>query len=216
MNGHLCMAKMRKMKKEFDIEGLYKIKRDDLKKCAEVAAKAFIEDETSKFLLSSGLNYKSLYNYYSVIYGAAYNKMHMFAESENIDGFIIISPIKNAEISLWDCLRFGGLRGIFSLGLGVILRSMAYEKNCIKIRKKHVSSDFWYIFQFGVSPEKQGSGLGSKVIKPFLNWLDSKKASCFLETQKEGNIAMYNHFGFSLKSIDTLPKKKESQFAMLR
>ena len=202
--------------KEFNIKGLYRIKKKDLKRCAEVAAQAFLEDESSKFLLSSKLTFKALYNYYLLIYKAVHDKMHMFAESENIDGFIIVTSIKNSELSVWDCIKSGGLRIIFSLGLRVILRSLAYERNCIKIRSEIASLDDWYVFQFGVCPAKQGCGLGSRIIKPFLNWLDSEKIACYLETQKASNVNMYSHFGFSLKSIDTLPRKQASQFAMLR
>lgn len=198
------------------IEGIYRIKKTDLNKCAETAAQAFIEDESSKFILSSKLAHKTLYDFYLVIYNALYNKMYMFSESENIDSFIIIAPIKNSELSLYDFILAGGLKLIFSNGLDFVLRSLNYEKNCIKIRKKFVSSDDWYIFQFGVTPSKQGIGLGSKIMKPILNWFDSEKISCYLETQKDVNVDIYNHFGFILKSIDTLPNKNIKQFAMLR
>lgn len=203
-------------KQKLDIKGLYQIQKKDLKKFAETAAQAFICDETSKFILSSKLTHKTLYDFYSVIYNATYNKMYMFAESENIDGFIIIAPIKNSELSLWEFIKAGGLKLVFSYGLDFVLRSLNYEKNCIKIRKKFVSSNDWYIFQFGVAPTKQGMGLGSKIIRPVLNWLDSEKISCYLETQKDVNVDIYNHFGFALKSTDTLPNKNKKQFAMLR
>ncbi len=203
-------------KEEFIINGLYKIKKADLKRCAEVAAKAFIDDESSKFILSANLTYKSLYNYYLVIYKAAYNKMHMFAESENINGFIIIAPIKNADLSLWECIKAGALKLIFSQGLGMVFRSLEYEKNCIKNRDKIATTDNWYIFQFGVSPDKQGEKLGSKTIKPVLSWFDSEKIACYLETQKDINVDIYSHFGFSLKMVSTLPNKEVNQFAMLR
>lgn len=203
-------------KQELNINGIYRIKKKDLKKCAEVAALAFIEDESSKFLFATKLTYKSLYEFYFVIYNTIYNKMYMFAESENIDGFIIISPINNAELSLWDFVKAGGLKVIFSQGLDFLLRLISYEKNCIKIRKKFVSANDWYILQFGVNPAKQGMGLGSKIMKPVLDWFDSKKIACYLETQKDVNVDIYNHFGFHLKSIDTLPNKNIKQFAMLR
>lgn len=203
-------------KQEPNINGIYRIKTKDLAKCAEVAANAFIDDESSKFLLDSKLNYKSLYEFYLVIYNALYNKMYMFSESENIDSFIIIAPVKNSELSLWDFIQAGGLKLIFLNGLDFVLRSLKYENNCIKIRKKFVSSDDWYIFQFGVTPAKQGIGLGSKIMKPILNWFDSENIACYLETQKDVNVDIYNHFGFVLKSIDTLPNKNIKQFAMLR
>lgn len=201
---------------EPNIKGMYRIQKKDLEKCAKTAAQAFIGDESSKFLLASKLTYENLYDFYSIIYKALYNKMYMFSESENINGFIIISPIKNSELSLWDFIQAGGLKLIFTLGLDFVLRSLNYEKNCIKIRKNFVSSDDWYIFQYGVSPEKQGIGLGSKIMKPVLSWFDSKGIACYLETQKEINVDIYNHFGFALKSTDTLPNMSTKQFAMLR
>lgn len=203
-------------KKELNIDGLYKIKKEDLKRCAEVAAHAFIDDESSKFLFSSKLSYEALYDYYLLLYKAAYSKMHMFAESEKINGFAIVAPIKNSELSPWDCIKTGGLKTMLSMGFGVILRSLEYENHCIKIRSKIIQPNTWYIFQFGVSPDKQGQGLGSKIMKPILNWLDSEKIACYLETNKASNVNIYNHLGFSLKDITTLPKKKVNQFAMLR
>lgn len=201
---------------EPNVKGLYRIKKTDLKRCAEIAARAFIDDESSKFILSSKLIHKTLYDFYLIIYNASYNKMYMFSESENIDSFIIIAPIKNAELSLWSFIKAGGLKLIITNGLDFILKSLSYEKNCIKIRKKFVAPNDWYIFQFGVVPAKQGLGLGSKTMKPILNWFDSENISCYLETQKDINIDIYNHFGFVLKSIDTLPNKNIKQFAMLR
>lgn len=58
--------------------------------------------------------------------------------------------------------------------------------------------------------------LGSKIIKPVLRWFDEEKIPCYLETQKDVNVCIYNHLGFLLKMIGTLPDKKMSQFAMFR
>lgn len=203
-------------KQEPVIKELYRLKKSDLKKCAQVASRAFIDDETSKFLLSLKLTQESLYEYYLVVYKAIYKKMCIFSDSEDINGFIIVSPIENSEISLWDFIKAGGLKVIASLGLDLVTRSLAYENNCIRIRRQFIAQDDWYIFQFGVDPQKQGQGMGSKIIKPFLNWLDSRNISCYLETQKDVNVEIYCHLGFNLKSVDTLPKKQEKQYAMLR
>lgn len=203
-------------KEELNIEGLYQIKKEDLKRCAEVGAQAFINDESSKYLLASKLSYESLYNFYSVIFKALYNKMYLFAESENIDGFIIVAPMGNSVLGILDFIKAGGLKIIFSQGIEIMLRAIKYEGNCIKIRSKIIPPNTWHLFQFGVLPAKQGMGLGSKTIKPFLKFLDSKKAPCYLETQNATNVEIYKHFGFVLKSTDTLPNNGKKQFAMLR
>lgn len=201
---------------DFLIEGLYKIKKQDIEKCAQVAAKSFLDDNSCKYILDSNLTLKSLYEYYLVIYKAAYNKMYMFAESENINGIIIITPIKNADLSVWDCIKCGAVKLILSKGAGILFRSLAYEKICIKMRNKIVKNNSWYIFQFCVIPEKQGKKLGSKMMKHVLQWMDSNNICCYLETQKLINVDIYKHFGFSLKMIDTLPESKIKQFSMFR
>lgn len=202
-------------KEEINIEGLYKIEKKDLKKCAETAAQAFINDESSKFLLSSKLSIENLYNFYLVLYKALFKKMYIFAESKDINGFIIIAPVENSILSTWDFIKAGGLKIIFNQGLGILFRALAYENNCVNIRKKIIPPKAWYIFQFSVLPVKQGTGIGSKTIKPALKWLKANENSCYLETLNKTNIDIYKHLGFELKSIDTLPKSKKKQFAML-
>ncbi len=203
-------------KDEIKINGLYKIEEKDLKRCASVAAHAFLDDNSSKFLLSSKLTLKTLCEYYRVIFNATYKKMHMYAESKNLNGFIIVAPIENTELTTWDFIKAGGLKLLLRCGIGTLCRSFAYEQNCIRIRKKIISTNSWYVFQFGVNPKKQGTGLGSKLMKSVLELLDDKKVSCYLETHKMINVKMYEHFGFLVKSIDKLPNKTMQQFAMLR
>lgn len=202
-------------KKELNIHGLYKIEKNDLKKCAETAAKAFINDESSKFLLSSKLSLANLYDFYLVLYKALFKKMYIFAESKDINGFIIIAPVNDSVLLAWDFIKAGGLKVIFNQGLGILFRALAYENNCINIRKKFIPPNAWHIFQFAVLPAKQGIGIGSKTIKPVLKWLKTNETSCYLETLNKTNIDIYKHLGFELKSVDTLPKSEKKQFAML-
>ncbi len=203
-------------KEELSIKGLYKITQKDLERCANVAAQAFLDDESSKFLLSSTLTLKTLYEYYLLILKTAHTKMYMFADCFEINSFIVIAPITNADLSIWDCIMSCGLMPVINLGFKIIQRSLEYEKNCIKLRTGIVSNDCWYIFQFGVLPEKQGKKFGSKIIKPVLSWFDSKKIVCYLETQKVVNVEIYSHLGFSLKGTNVFSDNKIKQFGMLR
>lgn len=203
-------------KAKINIEGLYQLKKQDLNKCAIVAAKAFLTDPACEFLFSSKLTYEALYEYFLVIFKALYSKMYIFADSENINGFIIITQIKNSKLSLYDFIKAGGTKVILSQGIGIILKSLNYESNCIEIRNKIAHENDWHIFQFGVSPEKQGSRVGSSIIKPVLKWVASQNVACYLETHKKVNVEIYKHLGFDLKSIDTLPNKKVEQYAMLK
>ncbi len=205
------------MKKEdLLIDGLYKITSKDIKRCAQVAAMAFLEDESCKYILNSGLTLKSLYEYYLVIYKAAFDKMYMFAESENINGLIVFTPLKSADLSVFDCIKQGALKIIFNQGLGILFRSLEYEKNCIKMRKNIEKENPWYIFQFCVIPSMQGKKFGSRTIKPFLKWLDCQNIGCCLETQKAVNVEIYKHFGFYLNTAANLSGSSVKQFSMFR
>lgn len=203
-------------KTRLDIEGLYQLKKEDLSKCAVVAAKAFETDPACNFLFESKLKYDALYEYFLVVFKALYNKMYIFADSKDVNGFIIITQIKNSNLSLLDFLKAGGIKIILKQGLGIVLNSLNYESNCIEIRDRIINRNDWHIFQFGVSPEKQGSGIGSKIIKPVLNWIEQQKVGCYLETHKKINVEIYKHLGFNIKSIDTLPNTKTEQYAMLK
>jgi len=205
------------MKKElFNLQGLYKVQRKDIKKCADVAAKAFLDDPSSTYLLEKDLSHPKLYEYYLKAFNALYTDASIFAPDEAIEGFIILMPPGKTSVSARRFIESGGLALPFSVSFGILSRSLEYESNNLRIRRNVCSDETWYIFQFGVAPEKQGQGLGSKLMKPFLNWLDEQQLPCYLETHKQKNVDLYAHYGFILKATDTLPNKKHTQYGMLR
>ncbi|MCD7878595.1 MAG: GNAT family N-acetyltransferase [Candidatus Gastranaerophilales bacterium] len=204
------------MKNKLIIKELYKIEKKDIKRCAEIAAKAFIDDNSCRFILAANLTFKSLYDFHLMLYKSAFDRMYMFSESEKINSLIIITPLKNAELSILKCIKEGALKIIFSQGAGIALRAFHYEQNCIKMHNKFATKGSWYIFQFCVVPEEQGKKLGSKTLCPILKWMDSNNINCCLETHKTVNVEIYKHFGFSLKTVNTLPMNNGYQYAMYR
>jgi ribosomal protein S18 acetylase RimI-like enzyme len=57
----------------------------------------------------------------------------------------------------------------------------------------------WYLSVLSVSPESQGQGHGSVLIRPGLERADREGLGCWLETQRERNIPFYARFGFELQ-----------------
>ena len=205
------------MKKEtLELKGLYTVQERDLKKCSAVAARAFLDDPSSKYLLKRNLSCAKLYKYYLNAFKALYSDAYFYAPTEAIEGFIILMPPAKTSVSAIRFIEAGGLTLPFSVGLGILSRSIEYEKNNDKIRKSVCPDETWYIFQFGVAPEKQGLGLGSVLMRPFLQWLDERHLPCYLETHKEKNVDLYAHYGFLLKATASLPDEKHKQYAMLR
>ena len=57
-----------------------------------------------------------------------------------------------------------------------------------------------YLWFLGVTPEAQGHGIGSRLLKAKLDRLDVENMPAFLETATERNVALYRRHGFDVLS----------------
>ena len=46
-------------------------------------------------------------------------------------------------------------------------------------------------------------------MKPMLEVCDQEAMQCYLETNKESNVSLYEHYGFSLMKEELIPKNKK-------
>ncbi len=56
--------------------------------------------------------------------------------------------------------------------------------------------DAWYLAFIAVDPSKQGSGIGSFILKEALRMIDEKKERAYLEASSERNMSLYERHGF--------------------
>ena len=62
--------------------------------------------------------------------------------------------------------------------------------------------DAWYLEYLAVDPSKQGSGLGSLILKESLKVIDELGEAAYLESSTPQNMSLYERFGFRfLKKI---------------
>ncbi len=57
---------------------------------------------------------------------------------------------------------------------------------------------YLYVLIVGVRLELHGNGYGSKLIGSIIEKSKAEKVSVYLETETEGNVKMYEHFGFKV------------------
>jgi ribosomal protein S18 acetylase RimI-like enzyme len=95
-------------------------------------------------------------------------------------------------------------------------RLMAFSTTIDNLHKKHVHAPHCYLFFIGVDPAYQGKGYAGRLIRPVLERLDRKKIPCYLNTQNEKNVSLYEHFGFRVVDQLTLPGSDILHTAMLR
>ena len=101
-------------------------------------------------------------------------------------------------------------------GPSIIGRLLTYEKYAMELKKKYTSNVDWYLYNLSVSKKAQGKGTAGKLLRPMLAFCDREKMVCYLETNKESNVSMYEHFGFCLKEKGLIPKSDVMHYAMTR
>ena len=66
--------------------------------------------------------------------------------------------------------------------------------------------DHYYLAVLGTRPERQGTGVGSDLIRPVLDHCDEHGVGAYLESSKEQNIPFYRRHGIEVVEELRLPK----------
>merc|ERR1719188_757359 len=84
------------------------------------------------------------------------------------------------------------------------------DGKCDTIMKEaYGTNKFIYLKAVGVLKEHQGKGFGKRLLMVLFNAADSLKVPVYLETQNEGNVGLYQHFGFYM--FQTIPMGKDNE-----
>ncbi len=87
------------------------------------------------------------------------------------------------------------------------------------VAMEHVHSqmpEHFYLATLGVSPDRQGEGVGSRLLAPVLSICDSEGIPAYLESSKYSNIAFYARHGFRVVDELHLPGGGPVFFRMWR
>lgn len=72
-----------------------------------------------------------------------------------------------------------------------------------KIKSNHPKTSMAYLWFMGVTPAKQGTGIGGKLLTEVITYCDSLKKPIFLETSTLKNLPWYSKYGFGIiKELD--------------
>jgi ribosomal protein S18 acetylase RimI-like enzyme len=62
----------------------------------------------------------------------------------------------------------------------------------------------WHVGPIGVRPELQRRGVGKMLLRGFLTMVDEEGSPAFLETDVDGNVALYEKFGFRIRTRENI------------
>jgi len=91
-----------------------------------------------------------------------------------------------------------------------------FGRESYAVCKRHVPSAHWYLMVIGVDPIYQGKGYASRLLNPMLARAEQEHLPCYVNTEVEKNVAMYQHFGFRVVDDSILNGIGIRSWGMLR
>ena len=196
--------------------GLYIVQKKDLNRLAEIAADAYEDYPLHNWLTKGKYDKKASKLIMQISLKTMTEDAIIYADSEEMNGFAAWLPFGFTGSKTLPFLFNGGLKLIFHSGLGIIGRLLTYENYAMNLKKEFTNNYDWYLYNLSIKKDAQGKGIASKLMRPMLQFCDDEKMVAYLETNKEKNVSLYNHYGFELKKEELIPKTTVTHYAMVR
>ena len=196
--------------------GLYIVEEKDLDRLADVAANAYKDYPLHNWFTKGKYNEKASHIIMKISLKTMFKDAVIYADSEDLNGFAIWLPFGFTGSKTLPFLFNGGLKLIFSTGLGIIGRLLTYETFAMKLKKKYTNNVDWYLYNLSIKKEAQGKGIASKLLRPMLYFCDQEQMVCYLETNKDSNVSLYEHYDFILNEKALIPQSEIWHYAMTR
>ena len=194
-----------------------RLTKSQIKPVGEMLARAFQDDPLFAYFIPDAFERKNKLHCifeclirYGVLYGEFY------AISSDLEGAAIWFPSEQAKMTLWRVIRCGALSLYFKVGRKVVSRVLAFFNYAFMVHNRHAPFPHRYLGVIGVDPKFHGKGYASALIKPMLTRIDQEHLPCYLETENEKNVAIFQHYGFKVVESDNIPGSDVNNWAMLR
>jgi GNAT superfamily N-acetyltransferase len=137
-------------------------------------------------------------------------------------GVAIWYPPTYSGPSTWKDIRSGGLSLLLQTGFAVVRRMndhVAYSIEVLQEQMRRIGQSnrpYWELWLLAVAPERQGQGYASQLLRPMLASIDAEAMPCYLDTQSEANLSLYERFGFRVVATGQLPGTEIPHWLMCR
>ena len=195
----------------------YLVTKRDIKRVIETLVQAFSDDPlTEYFIPEPERRSKFLPRYFNYRVQNGLIDGKIVATSDDIEGVVILTQSEDRKKFSWTrAIRTGGI-GLYRIaGSENVKKMLEVESYVFSKRDECISEPYLYLGSLGVHPEQQGKGLGSKLVRYALELSRSQGILCVLDTQDEGLVQMYSHFGFEVVNSFTVPKTDIPQWVMI-
>lgn len=196
--------------------GLYLVERKDLDRLAEIAADAYQDYPLHNWFSNGTYDPEMSRLIMRISLRTMADDALIYADSEQMNGFAVWLPFGFTGSKTVPFLLNGGFRLILHSGPGIIRRLFTYENYAMNLKKDITDHYDWYLYNLSIRGDAQGKGIASKLMRPMLEFCDNENMICYLETNKEKNVGLYEHFGYTLIKKEQIPNTPVMHYAMVR
>jgi GNAT superfamily N-acetyltransferase len=196
--------------------GLVRLTRENIKPAADLMVRAFQDYPLSPYFVPNevGRQRKQAVIFRGMIrYGLIFGEV--YAISPRLEGVAVWLLSGTRRETLWDNIRSGWIFIPMMVGIRTMTRQRNYDEYTTSVRRRCAPARHWYLLLLGVDPACQGRGYASRLLKPMFERADKDGLACFLETEAEKNVALYEHLGFRVVEEGIVPGSNVKSWAML-
>ena len=209
-------AAIENIKNRLENAGLYIVTFDDIDRLSEGAVDAYENYPLHNWICGGTYNPFVSKLLMQTSIKSMINEGIIYADSPQLKGFVVCIPPRFSGNKVLPFLFNGGLKLLLNFGFGVIKKLLIYDDFAMSLKKKYTNHNDWYLFNLSVSKNAQNQGIASKLLKPLLNLLGEEQCVCYLETNKDSNVSLYEHFGFELLEQSKIPKSDVNHYVMIK
>ncbi len=200
-----------------EMEGLVRLTLGQVRPASEMMAKAFEEYPLTVYFHPDGhthrekiaRGFRSMLRF-GVLYGEVY------ATSPNFEGAAMWLHSQSLHRTFWRNLRCGNFSGLLPSTVRRRSRQRSFMDYSAVVHRRCAPFPHMYLQLLGVDPQFQGKGYSGRLLRAMFDRIDREGLPCFLETQAEKNVAIYQHFGFEVVEEGIVPGSNVYSWAMLR
>ena len=198
------------------LDGLFRLSKSDIEPAVDLLTRAFWDDPLCVQFFPNEERKKLLSIFFEFRLKLPFQDGEVYATSSRLEGLAVWQHSSTVEGTLWKHLRAGGLGFYRKMGRTLINQMMKMDQFTSQRRKKYAVTPYMHLSLVAVSPELQGQGHTSKLIRPMLERLDRLELPCYLEAQLEDNVSIYEHYGFEVLAKGNVPIADIPHWDMMR
>jgi ribosomal protein S18 acetylase RimI-like enzyme len=171
----------------------------DLDGAVCVQSRAFQNDPLWQYLIPNPAKRAvMLPKFFRVFLKASIHCSQAYGVSNPVEGVATWCSPRQRRFEFSGFFLVGLPRLVFGGFFVPFLRALKVLSQTERLQRRIASDSHYYLNTLAVSPESQGRGLASKLVKPFLEKAAEEAVAVYVETMAFRNVGLYEHLGFQL------------------